>query len=662
VNGGAWRRQAYDVAGGSRYTAGVPLFQKPAATPDEVARSEPLAIGPQEVAELDEEQWYARVYRGDDVPQLTVRAVVTGTALGFLLAFTNVYIELKAGWSMNVTLAACIISFSLWTGLLKMGIARSRMSILESNCMQSTASAAGYSTGAMVGASIPALLLLSVSPAHPGGQHLPWPVVATWILLMAMLGVCLAIPLKRNLINRERLKFPSGIAAATMLQSLYSQGVEAARKARALLVAALVAGTTPLLMDLRVRASGALLPADSRAFDWLPARGADPATGAPLPPSAWTVVLDHKLVIVAAGMIAGMRICASMLAGAVVLAFFVGPAALAAHAISAPANAWSEIGIWIGTPLLVVSGLLQFALQWKTIARAFRGLGGAAGLRAGVEPPVSWCLAGVVVAGVGVTWLTSAVFGIPWPLGLLAVALTAVLGLVACRATGESDFTPIGPVANLTQLTYGALMPQNATASLATAAITAGASVSSADLLTDLKSGYLLGANPRRQFVAQFLGIFSGTAATTLGYYLLIPDATALTGTGNTPPAFPAPGAQAWLALARAVEHGLSALPPLARQGILWSSVIGVVLVLLETFAPRLQRWLPSATGLGLGFILPFQYPLSFFIGATVVVLWRARSKASADSYAIPVSSGFIAGESIVGVVVAAVNNFVIRR
>src|SRR3954453_230112 len=110
---------------------------------------------------------------------------------------------------------------------------------------------------------------------------------------MALLGVTVAIPLKRNLINRQRLKFPSGIAAATMLQSLYSHGAEAVRKARVLLVSALISGTTPLLMDLRLRASDSLLPADSRVFGFLPTRGLDPATGAPLPPSAWTVVLDH---------------------------------------------------------------------------------------------------------------------------------------------------------------------------------------------------------------------------------------------------------------------------------------------------------------------------------------------------------------------------------
>jgi uncharacterized oligopeptide transporter (OPT) family protein len=245
---------------------------------------------------------------------------------------------------------------------------------------------------------------------------------------------------------------------------------------------------------------------------------------------------------------------------------------------------------------------------------------------------------------------------------VVAVLMTAVLSLVSARATGETDVTPLGAVGNLTQLAYGAMVPGSATATLTAAGITASAAASSADLLTDLKSGYLLGANPRRQFVAQFLGIFAGTAATTIAFYLLVPDATALTGTATTPPSFPAPAAQAWLALAKVFQQGLATLHPMARQAILWSSLAGVALVLLERFLPRYERWIPSATGLGLGFIFPFQYPLSFFIGALIATIWRARNQQHAERYTIPVSSGFIAGESIVGVVVAALNNFVIGR
>ncbi|PMY18170.1 peptide transporter, partial [Pseudomonas sp. FW305-3-2-15-A-R2A1] len=84
---------------------------------------------------------------------------------------------------------------------------------------------------------------------------------------------------------------------------------------------------------------------------------------------------------------------------------------------------------------------------------------------------------------------------------------------VACRATGETDVTPTGAMGKIMQLTYGVLMPQAVTANLMTAAITSGSASASADLLNDLKSGYLLGANPRRQFIAQFSGIITGTLA-----------------------------------------------------------------------------------------------------------------------------------------------------
>ena len=76
-----------------------------------------------------------------------------------------------------------------------------------------------------------------------------------------------------------------------------------------------------------------------------------------------------------------------------------------------------------------------------------------------------------------------------------------VLAIVACRATGETDTTPVGAMGKITQLTYGILAPANVVTNLMTASITAGAASSSADLLTDLKSGYLLGGNPRKQTV-----------------------------------------------------------------------------------------------------------------------------------------------------------------
>ena len=79
--------------------------------------------------------------------QLTWRALLVGSCLGGVLSLTNLYIGLKAGWGFGVAITACILSYAIWTSLLKVGIARTPMTILENNCMQSTASSAGYSTG-----------------------------------------------------------------------------------------------------------------------------------------------------------------------------------------------------------------------------------------------------------------------------------------------------------------------------------------------------------------------------------------------------------------------------------------------------------------------------------------------------------------------------------
>src|SRR5579872_2147548 len=132
----------------------MPLFQKPPSTSLDAEHDRPLAIPPEEVGAMDEAEWRERAFRGEST-QLTWRAVGMGTVLGFFLAFTNVYVGLKSGWGLGVALTACIVSFSTWNALLKAGFARSPMSILENNCMQSTASAAGAATSNLVVSAVP---------------------------------------------------------------------------------------------------------------------------------------------------------------------------------------------------------------------------------------------------------------------------------------------------------------------------------------------------------------------------------------------------------------------------------------------------------------------------------------------------------------------------
>jgi uncharacterized oligopeptide transporter (OPT) family protein len=659
------------------------LFQSAPRTPEEVEASAPLAISPDAVREMDEATWYAKVRRPDHTPQLTLRALAMGSVLGFLLAFTNLYVGLMTGWGLGVAITACILSYGVWTVFQSIGLARTPLTILENNCMQSTASSAGYATGSTIVSAMPALLMLSATPENPAGAHLPVWELAAWTASVAGLGVTLAIPMKRNLINQERLTFPSGTAAAITLHSLYSSGAEALQKAKALAGAAIVSALAPLLTEMNAGRSPEgdrvpLLPAQTPIFDgWLPVRGVS-KEGAPLQASEWNMAFDHNPVMLAAGLIMGVRITFWMLVGAVVLVYGLGPAGLVdgwvspvtnseIFATTAPHKAWKEVGLWFGVSLMVSGSLTGFALQWRTIARALSGL--TAGFRGkkqedpvveATEVPTSWFVGGMLFFGSAVVALARYSAGVPVHYGLLAVVMTFVLSLVAARATGESDVTPVGAMGKIMQLTYGTLMPQSVTANIMTANITSNASSAAADLLNDLKSGYLLGASPRRQFVAQAAGIVTGTIATTVGFRLLVSDATALTGGVDGKARFPAPAAQAWKAVADLFKYGIEGMHPTYLNLIAAGLVVGVVVSLAEAWVPK--KWkaaVPSATGLGLGCILSFNYPLSMFVGACIGWLWERKSPLTAEALLVPIASGVIAGVSLMGVLVALLNLFV---
>ena len=197
---------------------------------------------------------------------------------------------------------------------------------------------------------------------------------------------------------------------------------------------------------------------------------------------------------------------------------------------------WST---WTGASMMVTSGLFMFLLQWRTIVRAFSGMASLFSAKHAktkntaiedametIEVPTSWFLAGTALAGLGCVAVLYFAFNTRWWMGIIAVLMTFFLSVVACRVTGESDTTPIGAMGKITQLAFGFLAPADIATNLMTASVTAGAAGASADLLTDLKSGYLLGANPRKQFIAQFLGIFAGTLIVIPAFYLLVPTAT----------------------------------------------------------------------------------------------------------------------------------------
>ena len=607
--------------------------------------------------------WYEHYYAGDGTPQLTPRAVVMGAVLGMAMSVSNLYTTLKLGWAFGVAITACVLSYAIWNLFMAVGLAKTPMTMLENNCMQSTASAAGYSTGGTIATAVGALLMITGDEGRLG-----WIPVTAWVLLVALLGVFLAIPMKRQMINQEQLPFPSGIAAAETLRSLYAKGEESVHKARALIGALVTGGVVGMLRSLEK--IPAELPLRFRLFEV----ANRPITGAQL-----GMAFEPSLLLIAAGMIVGMRVSASMMLGSLINYLLLTPRVLALpdwvtpgkrfighmEVAFTPDNVLAVVkvtrwSLWLGTALMVASGLTSFAMSWRTIARALVGVksqnktGEANDPLAALEVPTSWMVMGMVPVTLGLMLLCWLAMGIHPLLGLLSVALSFALSLVACRATGETDTTPIGAMGKITQFVYAVLAPANKTVNLMTAGITAGAAGSSADLLTDLKSGYLLGANPRKQFLAQFIGTFFGVIAVVPAWYLLVPNRAALE-------AFHSPATGMWYAVAEALASGVGTIPESARMAIVVGGVIGIALPLLDALlakkAPKVRPWVPSAMGIGLAFVVPFQNAFAFFLGAVIAEVWTRANKRTAERFVVPLASGAVAGESLAAAAYAILAN-----
>ena len=612
-----------------------------------------------------ERQWLEQVYRGrgDTLAQLTWRAVIMGSVLGGVLSLTNLYIGLKSGWGFGVAITACILSYAIWSSLHGLGLVKTRMTILENNCMQSTASAAGYSTGTTLVSAFSAFILLT-------GQPLPLGLTLAWVFFLAILGVTMAIPMKRQMINVEQLRFPSGVAAAETLRALHSHGEKGIRAAKALGVAGLVAALDNFWSDGFSVLDNLLQKWFHPAFhlaDWSSAALIEKAQTWLLGKEAFklwsgrTVFFSWDAIFVAAGAITGMRVCLStLISGTLCWAVYV-PYLQRGGYISMTGGFREVVQwtLWGGVACMVSAGVLNFLFQWRTSLRACRSCGKMF-QRGGqqqdpmdeLEAPTWWFLTGQVVSLAALAYLGKVTFGMPYWLAGLALVLSFLLALVACRVTGETDTTPVGAMGQLTQMIVGGINPGSAVNTLMSANVVSSAAISSADLLTDLKSGYLLGANPRKQFLAQFSGIFIGTLITVLAFRVIVPDAKVL-GSDQ----FPAPAAQSWRAVALTMSKGLAQLHPIKRQAIEVGTGVGVVMALLPVFFPKKQKYLPSAAGAGLAWTFHWYYSFLFFLGALIAWLWQKKSAKNAEEFLYPVASGVIAGGSLMGVFLIFVEN-----
>ena len=638
-----------------------PIDTSPLTDPDAIAARDRL--------------WLEKVYARNE-PQLTVRAALMGMVLGSTLGAANLYIGLKVGWNFGMSITASVLAYLFFS------ITGRPLSTLENNTSQTAASAAAYMSSAGLVSSIPAMTMLRKEGVITIPEMTTWQLMA-WLLAVSILGVVVAIPLKRNLINAEQLRFPSGVVCAETIKTLHAAGAESMAKARSLLASLLGAAGLKFLFECKLGVLKKLpelipFPGKIRGYE----------------ASNWSFGFNTSLMLYAAGAIIGLKVAVSLFVGALINYGLVGPWLLdhgvlrvASPEVAGDRAAWqafvhaaeqakaipvrspealhalvrSKWSVWPGTALMVSASLVAFAFRWKTIARAFSGLGKIVGkLRpksfyreapegdplTDVEVPTKWFLIGLAGCGVATIVMQKVWFDVPIFEGVISVLLAFVLSVVAARATGETDVTPIGAMGTIAQLLFGVMVPGNAAANLMTATVTAGAASHSADLLTEVKTGYLLGGSPRKQFWAQLLGVIAGALVCVPAYFVIAKPERLGTQLA-------APAAVAWASVAKLLKDGPGNLPRYAVTAAIVGALVGAVIAVLDEVLPRhVKRYMPSATGLGIALVIDFNDSFAMLAGAVIAWMFERARKDLADRYIVSVSSGIVAGEGIMGLIV----------
>ena len=652
-----------------------------------------LQLNEEQVSAWTREQkdkwWLDNVFRGD-MPQLTLRSAATGFLLGGVLAATALYIAARTGITIGVGLTSVILAFALYRMLDKARLA-SDFTILENNCTQSIATAAGYMAGPMA-ASLAAYMLVT-------GRIVPWWQMILWLVIVCVLGVLVAFPMKRRFVNDEQLPFPEGRACGVVLDALYTGAASAGMfKARLLGLTAVGTGAYQFLISdgwmklLQFK----LLRMDKWAGmkePWTFHERLDSyyyAVSSYVPRILGTDIrvlglrLTLDLAMLGIGGLMGIAVATSCLLGAFINFVILAPLMIQAGDIApriSPTgalvplsraeivNQWS---LWWGVTMMVVGSLVSllgrpqvFVAAWKTITGARRRAAGEKhDVLKHIEFPPWLSIVGIPVFSVLGAWATHAFFGVPWLLSFISLPLIFVLTIICANSMALTSWTPVGSLAKITQFTMGAIDRANPASNLMPAGMTAEISSNASNLLSDIKPGYMLGGKPRQQAVGHVIGIVAGAAACVPLFFLLFlpPDANGVRSPASIiSEQFAFPAALQWKGVAEIITRGLS--------GLATSAVISIAVAAIAAFAIEVARILTkgrvalSAVSIGLGVILPPESTLGMFVGALVFWIMRLRHPMpGTQAHEVwvaglePICAGLIAGSALMGIGNAIVN------
>jgi uncharacterized oligopeptide transporter (OPT) family protein len=555
--------------------------------------------------------------------EFTLRAVLVGLLAAVVIGSSYPYVVMKLGFGPNISVVSAIFGFAA------LGLVSKTFNRWENNVVQTAGTAAGMT--AFLCVLMAAFDLLHQNPSLHFELTLTPLDSFLWLSTAGLLGVFLAVPMRRHFVVDEKLAYPDGVAAAQTLIVLDSRGSEARGAARSM---ALGTGTSAVLM--LVREDARLL---GNVWYRLPEMLALGPSGA-----AMAVGVSWSLLSFGSGMLVSMRVNASMLAGTLISWVILPSHLLASHAI--PELTRRQVLLWVmwpATGLLISSGLTALVLRWRLLLKTFQNLSGA---HVGTHDfPMRWVVGGTLVTGTALVLVQRVCLGIPVWMTLTAILLSVPLMLVGLRVLGETNWGPISALSNMMQAVFGLLAPGNVAANMVASGVTGSIASESEGLMQDYKTGELIGSSPKVLTFAQLLAVPVGAGAVSIVYPLLR-DTYGIGGDHG----LQSPISQKWAGFATLLSRGFEALPPGAITALAVAVCLGIAFGVLEATGAR--RFTPSPTGLGIGMLVPGSAVITMFLGGLAQLVWQKLRPSSAERHLTPLASGFIAGEAIVAVVI----------
>lgn len=576
--------------------------------------------------------------------ELTAGSIFAAVIVAAIMGLSYPYMVLKLGFGPNVSVVSAFFGFVILSAI--NAFTRNSYDRWKNNIVQTAGTSAAQT--AFMCIVLAAFDMLRDSKVvefdlNPSSEQ-----IFVWLTVASLLGVLLAVPMRKHFVVDEKLPFPDGMAAAETLKVLdpprgTAKGDlawdQARRAAWVLFIGMFLSGG---LMFFR---EDAQLFRDLIPEGWTPGALTLGAAGASFVVAKMGVGFSYSLLNAGSGLIIGFRISLWLMVGCI-LGWIVAPyyllqfGELPDHPTRTQVLYWV---MWPGLGMIIAAGMTILALRWRLLAESFRGLGAVGS----GDFPLSIVVIGVIALTALLCYLQELYFGLPIWMSLVAIVASVPLMLVGLRALGETNWGPISTLSNLMQGLFAAIAPGNINANILGNGTTGTIAATSEGLMQDYRAGDIVGSTPWAMTVAQILGAPIGAAALAYTYPMLV----STYGIVGENAGLAAPTARRAAGFAELLNSGASQLPSSALIAMAVAAVLGVIFALMEQ-NQRVKALVPSPTGLGLGLLLPFAAVSTLFAGAVFGVLWMAVARKSATVYMIPLASGFIAGEALIAVLV----------